>query len=91
MRTALDVLTLEHMNDELKRLYLDVLKDLNVAEVARATGRARRTLTAYLAGDRRVTAAAVDELIVYLEGQAKELDQRAQALKKARDREEGAK
>ena len=79
------------MNDELKRVYLNVLKGLNVTEVARATGRARRTLTAYLAGERGITPPAVDELIDYLHQQAESLQGAARALEKARSSQEGDK
>ena len=55
-----------YMSKHLARWYIDTLSGLNLAEVARATGRGHRTLHAYVRGERRVTDSAVRELIEYL-------------------------
>ncbi len=54
------------MSRDLERWYRETLSGLNLAEVARETGRGHRTLHAYVRQERRVTDAAVRELIVYL-------------------------
>ena len=54
------------MSTELAKRYKETLNGLNLAEVARETGRGHRTLHAYVRGERRVTDAAVRELIEYL-------------------------
>ena len=54
------------MSTELAKRYKETLSGLNLAEVARETGRGHRTLHAYVRGERRVTDAAVRELIEYL-------------------------
>ena len=78
-----------HMGKALEKAYLRALGLLNVSEVARATGRAFRTLAAYRAGERRVTAEAARELVAYLQGRAKRLTAAADALAAALDRDEG--
>ena len=55
-----------HMSKHLDRWYRETLSGLNLAEVARETGRGHRTLHAYVRGERRVTDPAVRELIAYL-------------------------
>ena len=55
-----------HMSKHLERWYRETLSGLNLAEVARETRRGHRTLHAYVREERRVTDAAVRELIVYL-------------------------
>lgn len=58
------------MSKRLTRWYIDTLSGLNLAEVARETGRGHRTLHAYVRGERRVTDAAARELIEYLRAKA---------------------
>ena len=55
-----------HMSKHLERWYKETLSGLNLAEVARETGRGHRTLHAYVRGERRVTRPAVEELVAYL-------------------------
>jgi len=55
-----------YMSKDLQRWYREALSRLNLAEVARETGRGHRTLHAYVRGERRVTDPAVRELIEYL-------------------------
>ena len=68
--TGLDLVALvrymPHMGKDLERQYREALKGLNYAEVARETGRALRTLHAYMNGYRRVTEPAARELVAYL-------------------------
>ena len=54
------------MSRDLERWYRETLANLNLAEVARETGRGHRTLHAYVRQERRVTDPAVRELIEYL-------------------------
>ena len=54
------------MSKHLERWYRETLSELNLADVARETGRGHRTLHAYVRRERRVTNAAVRELIEYL-------------------------
>ena len=54
------------MSTELAKWYKEALGGLNLAELARETGRSHRMLHAYVRGERRVTDAAVRELIEYL-------------------------
>ena len=54
------------MSADLEQWYRETLASLNLAEVARETGRGHRTLHAYVRRERRVTNAAVRELIDYL-------------------------
>ena len=55
-----------HMQSDLAKWYRETLSGLNLAEVARETGRGHRTLHAYVRGERNVTKPAVKELIDYL-------------------------
>ncbi len=55
-----------YMSKDLQRWCREALSRLNLAEVARETGRGHRTLHAYVRGERRVTDPAVRELIEYL-------------------------
>ena len=68
--TILALLPLEQyilpMSRDLERWYRETLASLNLAEVARETGRGHRTLHGYVRQERRVTDAAVRELIEYL-------------------------
>jgi len=54
------------MGKDLEREYREALRGLNYAEVARETGRALRTLHAYMNSSRRVTEPAARELVNYL-------------------------
>ena len=54
------------MSTDLETWYRETLGGLNLAEVARETGRGHRTLHAYVRQERRVTDPAVRELIAYL-------------------------
>lgn len=54
------------MSADLEQWYRETLASLNLAEVARETSRGHRTLHAYVRRERRVTNAAVRELIDYL-------------------------
>ncbi len=54
------------MSTELAKWYKQTLRGLNLAELARETGRSHRMLHAYVRGERRVTDPAVRELIDYL-------------------------
>ena len=55
-----------YMGKDLEREYREALRGLNYAEVARETGRALRTLHAYMNSSRRVTEPAARELVNYL-------------------------
>ena len=54
------------MSRDLATWYKETLSGLNLAELARETGRSHRMLQAYVRGERRVTDPAVRELIAYL-------------------------
>jgi len=69
--------------DTLRKRYLEALSLENVAEVARVTGRGRRTFVAYRNGERRVTERAAKELIAYLRDNAHERLSAAEALEEA--------
>ena len=55
-----------YMSKHLERWYRETLSGLNLAAVARETGRGHRTLHAYVRGERNVTRPAVEELVAYL-------------------------
>lgn len=71
------------MSTDLERWYREALADLNVERVARETGRAPRTLHSYLSGERRITEAAVSELVAYLKARSEHLDASAERLSAA--------
>jgi len=66
LATSQSVQYIVHMSIDLAEGYRETLTTLNLAEVSRETGRGLRTLHSYLRRERRVTDAAVRELIEYL-------------------------
>ena len=77
-----------HMGKEMEDRYLEALRLLNLSELARVTGRGYRTLKAYRIGERRITEAAVKELVEYLRDQSKEFTAAADALAAALEEED---
>ena len=78
-----------HMgSDDLKDRYLEGLSQVSLTGLARGTGRAIRTLTAYRRGERRVTEAAARELVGYLRSRSESLSAAAAALEAALEKEE---
>jgi hypothetical protein len=77
-----------HMSKALERAYLAALRLVNVSDLARATGRAFRTLASYRAGERRVTPEAARELVTYLRSRADHFTRAADKLDAALAREE---
>ena len=75
------------MGRDLERRYREALKGLNYAEVSRETGRGLRTLHAYMNGDRRVTDAAVRELITYLRARSDTFTTAADRMEAALEKE----
>ncbi len=77
------------METDLATWYRETLATLNLAEVARETDRGHRTLHAYVRRERRVTEAAVRELIEYLRAKSDTFtaaaDKMAAALEKGED------
>ena len=69
--------------------YRNALELLNVKAVSRETGRGWRTLMAYKRSERRVTAAAVRELVGYLRSQSSRFMAAAAALEAALEKEAG--
>lgn len=70
-----------HMGrDEIEARYVEALDHVNLTELARATGRSRRALTAYRSGERRVTVEAARELVAYLANRADTFIAAANAL-----------
>ena len=63
--------------------YLEALQLVNLSDLARETGRGYRTLTSYRSGERRVTAAAAHELLMYLVRRATALTAAATTLRAA--------
>lgn len=72
-----------HMGESVRDRYLKALNLVNITELARETGRARSTLHAYAAGDRRVTAAAAREMATYLQDRSEELADAASEIEAA--------
>lgn len=68
-----------HMGNDLEGRYQAALELVNVAELARQTGRAHRTVQSYQYGERQISPEAARELVEYLQ-------HRAQALTVAADR-----
>lgn len=82
----MDVQLYMHMNN-LERWYLQALERLNLADVARETGRGYRTLHAYMRGERRVTREAAKELVDYLRTKADTFTTAAEEIQTALDKE----
>ncbi len=76
------------MSTELAKWYKETLGGLNLAELARETGRSHRMLHAYVRGERRVTDAAVRELIVYLRSKSTSFTAAADRMEAALEEEE---
>ena len=90
--TTLAVLVCEQyillMETDLAKWYRETLASLNLAEVARETGRGHRTLHAYVRRERRVTNAAVRELIEYLRAKSDTFTAAADKMAAALEKEE---
>ena len=69
--------------------YRDALDLLNLKEVSRETKRGWRTLMAYKRSERRVTDAAAQELIEYLQSQSSRFTAAADALAAVLEQEAG--
>ena len=76
------------MSADLEQWYRETLASLNLAEVARETGRGHRTLHAYVRRERRVTNAAVRELIDYLRTKSHTFTAAADRMESALEQEE---
>ncbi len=77
------------MSTDLAKWYRETLASLNLADVARMTGRGHRTLHAYVRRERRVTDAAVRELIVYLRAKSATFTTAADQMEAALEEKEG--
>ena len=77
------------VSTDLERWYRETLKGLNLAEVARETGRGHRTLHAYVRRERRVTDPAVRELIEYLRAKSDTFTAAADKMAEALEEQEG--
>ena len=75
------------MSTDLAKWYRETLASLNLAEVARETGRGHRTLHAYVRQERRVTDAAVRELIEYLRAKSDTFTAAADTMAAALEKE----
>ena len=71
------------MSTELAKWYKETLGGLNLAELARETGRSHRMLHAYVRGERRVTDPAVRELIEYLRAKSEHFTAAADRMEAA--------
>jgi hypothetical protein len=69
-------------------LYLGALKLVNLSDLARATGRGYRTLTAYRKGEFNPSRGAMEEALGYLRTRAETLTAAADALEAALNKEE---
>ena len=76
------------MSTDLEQWYRETLASLNRAEVARETRRGHRTLHAYVRRERRVTNAAVRELIEYLRTKSDTFTAAADRMESALEQEE---
>ena len=76
------------MGTEMKDRYLEVLALLNMRDVAKETGRGYRTLQSYRLGERRITEAAVREMVKYLKERSDTLSAAADALASALEKED---
>ena len=76
-----------HMQSDLAKWYIETLSGLNLAEVARETGRGHRTLHAYVRGERNVTKPAVVELIGYLRAKSEHFTAAADRMEAALEKE----
>jgi hypothetical protein len=76
------------MAKTLEVLYKRALALLNLSDVSRETGRGYRTLKAYRGGDRRVTHDAARELVAYLRGRGRMLNEAADKVEAALAKEE---
>ncbi len=75
------------MSSDLAKWYIEALGWLNLAELARETGRSHRMLHAYVRGERRVTDPAVRELIEYLRTKSKPFTAAADKMEAALEKE----
>ncbi len=75
------------MSTELAKWYKETLSGLNLAELARETGRSHRMLHAYVRGERRVTDPAVRELIRYLRAKSDTFTAAADRMEAALEKE----
>lgn len=79
-----------HMSDKLRDAYIEALDRVNVSELARRTGRSRRTLQAYLAGEFQPSEDAARELAAYLRERARRDGEAADRLREAADEDPGS-
>ena len=77
------------MSRDLAKWYKETLGGLNLAELARETGRSHRMLHAYVRGERRVTDPAVRELIEYLRAKSDTFTAAADRMEAALGKREG--
>ena len=75
------------MSTDLAKWYRETLASLNLADVARVTGRGHRTLHAYVREERNVTTPAVGELIEYLRAKSATYTAAADKMAAALERE----
>ena len=78
-----------YMGKDLEHAYREALRGLNYAEVARETGRALRTLHAYMNSSRRVTEPAAQELVDFLRSRSATFIAAADRIEAALEKEEG--
>lgn len=64
------------------------LATASIEDVAKGIDRGRRTVTAYLGGERRVTPDAAQALAAYLRGRARAFNEAADRIEAAAEKEE---
>ena len=83
--------TNRHMSKQLEKAYLEALEAAlaNLGTIAEDTGRGYRTIRAYRDGYRRITAGAALSLVDYLRKRSTQLEDAADKLQRAIDKEVG--
>ena len=77
------------MGNLLEDSYLGALGLLNLKDLARESGRGYRTLHSYRLGERRISEAAVREMLEYIRERSEKLTAAANALEAALEQEGG--
>lgn len=76
-----------HMSEETEARYREAVELVNLSDLERRGSRAYRTLQAYKTGERRVTDEAARELVEYLRDRAGKLNEAAERLAAAMEKE----
>lgn len=76
-----------HMSAETEARYREAVELVNLSDLERWGSRAYRTLQAYKTGERRVTDEAARELVEYLRDRAGKLNEAAERLAAAMEKE----